>query len=471
MNKTATFILSTYSFVFKNSINKLLDVGYLSKNGDPIPSFDENVLLNLCHDAKEIFEKENNILQIDGDVMIVGDIHGSFHDLIRILNYFQNNQKKVLFLGDYVDRGNFSIECITILLALKVIRPDLFFMIRGNHEFDLICSKYGFKEEILNYYNPKKSTLLEDDTPPKSILLMNLENEQSNELYHEYLADHNDMNCYKYSETLYDAFLNVFSYLPVCAIVNDTTFCIHGGLSPRLDLVEDLNKNITRPIVQFDENSLFSDVVWGDPSSGFNCMYRGNPRGQGYLFNQASVNFFLAKNSLKRIVRAHECVRDGIQCVFDNKCITVFSASSYSHNSGNRSGIMELFQKDDHFEFKSFPPIERLQKSDTIYYKVQNQDKIDRLPFSLLYPFLNVNSSIRLSPSMKLGTKPARKSHNSITNTKLAPFMKPSFTTKSKKSINLTHSPSIGNIEINSVNHRDKTHPKMVTSRSVPKFF
>ena len=58
---------------------------------------------------------------------------------------------KVLFLGDYIDRGQFSLECITLLLALKVMHPNsVFFLIRGNHDFDSFYSKYGFKYEILN---------------------------------------------------------------------------------------------------------------------------------------------------------------------------------------------------------------------------------------------------------------------------------------------------------------------------------
>ena len=175
MSQAASFILSAYSFIFKCSPDKLFEVGYQSKNGNPIPSFDENVLIDLCTEAKEIFENEGNILQINGNVIVVGDIHGSFHDLLRILNYFQENGKKVLFLGDYVDRGNFSLECITILFALKIIQPDLFFLIRGNHEFDTMCNQYGFKKEILNYYDPKNPIPSEKNGNNKSILTLNID--------------------------------------------------------------------------------------------------------------------------------------------------------------------------------------------------------------------------------------------------------------------------------------------------------
>lgn len=127
MKKIASYILSAYSFVFKSSLEKLLDVGYQLKNGNPIPSFDEKIIMNLCSEAENIFKNEENLLEIDGDVIVVGDIHGSLHDLLRIIHFLQESQTKVLFLGDYVDRGNFSLECITLLFAIKVIRPDMFF--------------------------------------------------------------------------------------------------------------------------------------------------------------------------------------------------------------------------------------------------------------------------------------------------------------------------------------------------------
>lgn len=133
--------------------------------------------------------------------------------------------------------------------------------------------------------------------------------------------------------------------MPVCAIVNNTTFCIHGGLTPKLEFVDDINKLIIRPINKFDESPLFSDVVWSDPTSKNDLVYSENVRGRGYQFNGMAVNLFLNKNSLKRIIRAHECVTYGVHCLFDNKCITVFSASSYSQNVNNFSGILELFQK------------------------------------------------------------------------------------------------------------------------------
>lgn len=70
MAQIASYILSAYSFITSHPLEKLLDVGYLSKDGDPIPSFDENLLIDLCNEAQHIFEEENNILDIEGDFII-----------------------------------------------------------------------------------------------------------------------------------------------------------------------------------------------------------------------------------------------------------------------------------------------------------------------------------------------------------------------------------------------------------------
>ena len=419
MINPAKYILASYSFISSCSYQEIIDFGYESKEGNPIPSFDENVLIELCEEARSVFEKEDNILELEGDFIIVGDIHGSIHDLLRILKFHEENDSRVLFLGDYVDRGHFSLECITILFALKVQYPNKFYLIRGNHEFDSLCSQYGFKDEILNYHNPKKDigskqqkiinhNKIElhfeeendnNDTTNKEKLYDNENppNDTTKEEENQFYYNHEDMFCYKYTEKLYESFLDAFSYLPVCSIINKTNFCIHGGLSPRFQQVDQINKQIQRPITSFEDNRLFSDVLWSDPTSSFKTMFGDNPRGRGYFFNSDATFNFLNVNSLNRIIRGHQCVKHGSRTNFNEKCITVFSASSYSDEFRNKSGILKLNEKDDHIEFITFQPIDRLEKRDAIYYKVEpfkrsNEANIHAC-FSFRHPKLqNVNS-------------------------------------------------------------------------------
>lgn len=364
---------------------------------------------------------------------------------------------------DYVDCGNFSLECITILFALKVLQPNKFYLIRGNHEIDIMCSQYGFKDEILNYHNPKKMPNakqeqvvvhnhlefhFDDEKGSKDTKTANetedssKPNTKENEEYEFY---HNHMFCYQYTEKLYEAFIKSFSFLPVCAIINKTNFCIHGGLSPRLQNVDQHRKQIKRPITTFEGSRLFSDVLWSDPTSNFQALFCDNPRGRGYLFNSDSTYNFLNTNLFTRLIRGHQCVKHGSRTNFSKKCITVFSASSYSDEFVNKSGILQLYEKDDQIEYTSFQPLDRLEKNDAIYYKVEafQIEKNDRCCFSFRHPKLHAENSCSLSPYK---TSRAIKAHQSV---RLA---KPLFRTFSKKAApsiarpKISHSTSLSDI-------------------------
>ena len=178
----------------------------------------ETKIRQLCQSARELFLKEPMLLEVKAPIHICGDIHGQYVDLLRHFDQAgYPPESRFLFLGDYVDRGKFSLETICLLLAYKVKYPNDFFLLRGNHECASINRIYGFYDECKRRYNIK----------------------------------------------LWKIFTDCFNCLPIAALVESTIFCLHGGLSPDLDNLEQI-KSLERPM-DIPDSGLSSDLLWSDP--------------------------------------------------------------------------------------------------------------------------------------------------------------------------------------------------------------
>ena len=128
---------------------------------------------------------EPNILKIQDPVTVVGDLHGQFYDLLNLFDPIiggDPENTKYLFLGDYVDRGSFSIECVLLLIALKMNYKNTFFMLRGNHECRQMTSFFNFKHECE----------------------------------------------VKYDLEVYERFMETFDWLPIACLINEKFLAIHG---------------------------------------------------------------------------------------------------------------------------------------------------------------------------------------------------------------------------------------------------
>lgn len=228
---------------------------------------------------------------------IAGDIQGQFYDLLELLrNGGELPGTHYVFLGDYVDRGWHSIETIQLLLALKVRWPDRVTLIRGNHESRQITQMYGFYSECLRKYG--------------------------------------NVNVWRYVVDLFD-------YIALGALVDNSVLCVHGGLSPSLYSIDEI-RNIDRKR-EPPETGAMCDLLWSDPEDIDGWAI--SPRGAGYLFGANIVRQFNHVNDLDLVARAHQLVDDGYKLMFDDMLVTVWSAPNYGYRCGNVAAILTLDDK------------------------------------------------------------------------------------------------------------------------------
>ena len=253
------------------------------------------------------------LLELEAPINICGDIHGQFYDMLRLFEYGgYPPESNYLFLGDYVDRGQQSIEAVCLLLAYKIKFPDNFFMTRGNHECASINRIYGFYDEC------KK----------------------------------------RYSVKLWKIFTDCFNCLPVAALLDDRILCMHGGLSNELQNIDQI-KNILRPS-DVPEQGLLCDLLWSDPDEASEG-YGVNDRGVSVTFGAKVVEEFLKKNDLDLICRAHQVVEDGYEFFGDRSLVTVFSAPDYCGEYQNCAAMMIV----DNNLMCSFKVLKPLSEVDT----------------------------------------------------------------------------------------------------------
>jgi serine/threonine-protein phosphatase PP1 catalytic subunit len=296
-------------------IDKLLEVRQ-SRPGKMVQLL-EGEIQWLCNEAKTIFDQQPKLLELEAPIKICGDIHGQYYDLLRLFEYGGfPPQANYLFLGDYVDRGKQSLETICILLAYKIKYPENFFLLRGNHECASINRIYGFYDECKRRYTVK----------------------------------------------LWKTFTGCFNHLPVAAIVDEKIFCMHGGLSPELQSMDQIKRIMTPTDVP--DTGLLCDLLWSDPDSDIQG-WGENDRGVSFTFGADVVANFLRKHDLDLICRAHQVVEDGYEFFAKRQLVTLFSAPNYCGEFDNSGAMMSV----DDTLMCSFQVLKPVEKRDPVKNK------------------------------------------------------------------------------------------------------
>lgn len=221
---------------------------------------------------------------------------------------------RYLFLGDLVDRGEFSTEVLMIVFLLKISFPDDVYIIRGNHEFESMCATGGFQDEINSVFG--------------TIEIL---------------------------KPVYSA----FSYIPLAATINTTVLCVHGGIGPTIATLDRIAK-VKRPILECIHKTCQA-LTWSDPDDQIENFAESN-RGIGFLFGINAFADFIHKSKLDLVVRGHECVMGGYMEHFEGKLITVFSASNYCGTVRNKSAVL-AFENTSKYQTIVFSPLPQCKRN------------------------------------------------------------------------------------------------------------
>uniref|UniRef100_M4BB21 Serine/threonine-protein phosphatase n=1 Tax=Hyaloperonospora arabidopsidis (strain Emoy2) TaxID=559515 RepID=M4BB21_HYAAE len=358
--------------------------------------------LEIIRRATSLMSLEQNVISIRAPYTLVGDLHGQFQDMLELFRVhgFPAVDNPFLFLGDYVDRGVSSCEIILLLLAFKVDVPESVHLLRGNHECRSLSTFYGFRAECLQKYGP----------------------------------------------AVYNRMIKCFESMPLAArleTVHGTFLAVHGGLSPDITFVEDINAQVNR-FMEPEPKGVLCDLLWSDPARGEAQEYEWAPnsiRGCSFTFNEHACHEFLKRNNLLAIIRAHELEEDGYKEHFRHEAdhpeddtggelvlpavVTVFSAPEYCNTNHNVGATLKIPWEKQNDRLLQYQQHKRSRYSEFNYARPSEDKAVkallkEHLPFLPIdfYDLVNVCRQLRFtldraanmsSSSRSSAIKPLRK--------------------------------------------------------------
>ncbi len=228
-------------------------------------------LARLINKASKILEKESRLIQLpsEGKVVFVGDTHGDLEASQQVVHQYLKSPYRIVFLGDYVDRGDYSEENIEYLLGLKLEHPEEIFLLAGNHE--------GF---MVKPFGP--SDFWDSISPEKR-----------------------------------ESYGLLFAGLPFAATAQNGILALHGAL-PDLASLEEMSR-----VELGDEN--WDRIVWGDFAENeeeFPGDLWGRPQ-----FGRPYFERMMKRYQKKILVRSHQ--PHAPLKMFDGCCVTIFTSHVY----------------------------------------------------------------------------------------------------------------------------------------------
>jgi diadenosine tetraphosphatase ApaH/serine/threonine PP2A family protein phosphatase len=273
----------------------LIDKAFLRDliaNPDEISTLEYHNILQIIHQAVNIFNEETlllelNVEELDREVFVIGDIHGNLRCLQRLVEIIeQTNPRFVIFLGDIVDRGPYQLECLIMVLALKIRYPNKYYILKGNHETLEMNQYYGFYNVLMSKF---------------------------------------------YGQMKFDEILSLYLALPFCALVNNSILCLHGGIPEDIEFIRKLKGLKPKDIALTFKSiaKILMQIMWNDPKSGLKG-FSESFRGPGIrFFGEDVFDDFMKENNLKYLIRSHEVFPEGYRWFFSKRLLSIFSSDNY----------------------------------------------------------------------------------------------------------------------------------------------
>jgi len=268
-----------------------------------MPALGETYLRNLplqpsdlqtfLEEMRTIFVEEPNILKIpENPCIFIGDTHGDLEASVKVTEKFLPDENTVLiFLGDYVDRGNYQLENVLFLFKLKQEYPNRIILLRGNHEEEEMNKSYGFQDLLFMKYMGKSDEIIQQ-------------------------------------------FEQTFAQLPFCVLTWNRILGLHGGVPISmenkiitLEEIEHVKRGLTH-LEKFDP--ITAQLLWNDPKEIQGAL--PSDRGIGFYFGQDKFEEFISSNDIRLVIRSHEVFQEGYKVFFNGQLISIFSASNYIYN-------------------------------------------------------------------------------------------------------------------------------------------
>ena len=274
-----------------------------------------NEIKYVIEKSKEIFSQEKNVEEVSSPITICGDIHGQFYDLLELFCIEGRlPHTNYIFLGNYINRGYYSIETLSLLLCLKIRYPKRIYLIRGNQESEEYSKIYGFYDECIRKYGDEK---------------------------------------------IWTYFNDLFNYFPLCVLVGGKILCIHRGLSSFIKSLDDIRKINRVKKLCFWKDDPICDLLWNEPHDNYGFCFA--PKGKLVLFGKNITKEFCSNNGLDIIIRGQNCIQNGYSLTHDDKLVSICSSPNYCYRCGNEGAFIEI-DENMNYNFYTFDSAPRRGK-------------------------------------------------------------------------------------------------------------